>query len=174
MDSSVAPPPPGPTLGMARPVRGALAGSTERTRAARGEDARVERVLQSGANMPKPGWFEWLTIAAIVLGPVLALLAQRALDRIREKKKQRVGLYLVLMSTRAQPLSPAHVQALNSIDVVFNRRRKDKAIRAAWEKWFAHAVTPPPTPSAAPTLGRGERLNDLKVELYQAIGAHVA
>ena len=130
-------------------------------------------MLQSGANMPKPGWFEWLTIAAIVLGPVLALLAQRALDRLREKKKQRVGLYLVLMSTRAQPLSPAHVQALNSIDVVFNRRRKDKAIRAAWEKWLAHAVTPATTPSGAPTLGWGERLNDLKVELYQAIGAQV-
>lgn len=81
--------------------------------------------------MPKPAWFDWLTVAAIVLGPVLALFAQRVLDRIREKKKQRVGLYLALMSTRAQPLVPAHVQALNSIDVVFNRRWRDRAIRNA-------------------------------------------
>jgi len=117
--------------------------------------------------MSKPAWFDWLTVAAIVLGPVLALLTQRVLDRIREKKKQRVGLYLALMSSRAQPLSPEHVRALNAIDVVFNRKRRDQTIRAAWEKWLAHAATDAKQP------GWGERLNDLKVELLQAMGSAV-
>lgn len=109
----------------------------------------------------------WLTIAAIVLGPVLALFTQRILDRIREKKKQRVGLYLALMSTRAQPVSVEHVRALNAIDVVFNWKRRDQAIRAAWGKWLAHVATDAKQP------GWGERLNDLKVELLQAMGSAV-
>lgn len=117
--------------------------------------------------MPTPTWFEWLTVTAIVRGPVLALLTQRVLDRIREKKKQRVGLYLALMSTRAQPLSAEHVRALNAIDVVFNRKRRDQAIRAAWEKWLAHVTTDAKQP------GWGERMNDLKVELLQAMGSAV-
>ncbi len=108
----------------------------------------------------------WLTVAAIVLGPVLALLTQRILDRIREKKKQRVGLYLALMSTRASPLAPAHVQALNSIDVVFSRR-SDRHIREAWERWLAHVATDATRP------GWGERLNDLKIDLLQAMGSAV-
>jgi hypothetical protein len=33
-----------------------------------------------------PTWFEWLTVAAIILGPVLALWVQRVLDRIRERR----------------------------------------------------------------------------------------
>lgn len=123
--------------------------------------------------MAKPGWFEWLTVVAIVAGPVLALFVQRALDWIRERKKRRADLYLTLMSTRAQGLTHAHVQALNSIDVLFNRRWRDRKIRAAWQKWLAHVNTPAKTPSGQPTPGWDERLNDLKVELYQAIGAVV-
>jgi hypothetical protein len=69
--------------------------------------------------MPKPTWFEWITVAAIVLGPILALLSQRLLDRVREKKDRRVRLFFTLMSTRATPLAPDHINALNSIDVVF-------------------------------------------------------
>jgi len=117
--------------------------------------------------MTKPGWFEGLTIGAIVLGPVLALLAQRVLDRLRERKKQRVGLYFALMSTRAQQLAPVHVQALNSIDIVFNRRWKDKKIREAWRAWRAHAD------KDSKAAGWTERSSDLKVELYQAIGKAV-
>ena len=30
---------------------------------------------------------DWLTIAAIILGPILALFAQRALDTLRETQK---------------------------------------------------------------------------------------
>jgi hypothetical protein len=62
---------------------------------------------------------ESLTIVAIVVGPILALGAQRVLDRIREKKKRRMDIFLTLMTTRASPLAPNHIQALNSIDVIF-------------------------------------------------------
>ena len=65
-----------------------------------------------------PSWFDWITVLAIVVGPILALLAQRALDSLREEKR-RQKLYFTLMSTRAAWLSNEHVQALNSIDIVF-------------------------------------------------------
>lgn len=113
-----------------------------------------------------PTLVEWLTIAAIILGPVLALLAQRVLDFIREKKKQRVNLFLTLMATRLSPLAPAHVQALNSIDVVFSRRG-DQKIRDAWRKVLDQINVDPNT------AGWLDKLNDLKVDLYQVMGARV-
>ena len=115
---------------------------------------------------------EWLTIAAIIVGPVLALGAQRVLDRLREKKKRRVDLYLTLMSTRASPLAPAHVQALNSIDVVFNRSWpwRDKTVRDAWHKVLEQVNV---AFDDANPRDWTERLHDRKVDLYQAMGKRV-
>jgi hypothetical protein len=113
--------------------------------------------------MSSPTWFEWITIAAIVLGPILALLTQRVIDRIREKRERRVQLFLTLMRTRATPLAPDHVNALNSIDVVFDGDR-DQKIREAWRKPLSHAVAD----ASQPTWQ--ERYNDLKVELFREIG----
>ena len=41
-----------------------------------------------------PSWFDWLTVAAIFLGPILALLAQRGLDLLREKNNRRAQLFI--------------------------------------------------------------------------------
>src|ERR1700675_3057784 len=98
------------------------------------------KCYDSCANMDRPQWFDWLTVAAIVLGPFLALFAQRALDRIREKQNQRLLLYVTLMATRATFLAPEHVRALNSIDVVFDRKR-DGYIKEAWQKVLGHVAT---------------------------------
>jgi uncharacterized protein DUF6680 len=117
---------------------------------------------------PKPSWFDWLTVAAIVLGPVLALLSQRLLDLTRQRKEQRLRLYFTLMSTRALQLSPNHVQALNSIDIVFGRSsKKDQTIREKYRAWLEQMG------KDTKSDGWLERGNDLKVELYQAIGAAV-
>jgi len=88
------------------------------------------------------------------------------LDWLRERRSQRVQLFLTLMSTQASILAPAHVQALNSIDVVFSRRR-DAAIRDAWRALLDHMVTPMTNP------GWADRATDLRVVLYQAMGAAV-
>src|SRR5712692_4084551 len=87
-----------------------------------------------------PTWFDWLTVVAIVAGPILALLAQRLIDRLREKKERRVRLFMTLMSTRATQLAPDHINALNSIDVVFSSGR-DKRIRDAWHAVLKHLET---------------------------------
>ena len=115
-----------------------------------------------------PTWFEWLTVVAIVLGPVLALSAQRVLDWSREKRQQRLRLFLTLMSTRASHVAPAHVQALNSIDVIFNKKtRKHQAIRDAWRTVLRHMEGDTSKP------GWGDRLNDLKADLYLVMGKAV-
>ena len=93
--------------------------------------------------MGKPSWFDWLTVLAIVLGPILALFAQRVLDRLREKRRQRLQLYLTLMGTRATYLSPEHVRALNLIDVVFASVVSQKSLDS-WRQvfvWCRHAKT---------------------------------
>src|ERR1700722_12985746 len=107
-----------------------------------------------------PGWFDWITVAAIVLGPILALLTQRGLDHIREKKHRRLLLYMTLMSTRATGVAPDHVNALNSIDVVFSDKN-DQEVRDAWHKVLAHLG------ADANTAGWQEKLNDLKVDLFR-------
>jgi hypothetical protein len=115
----------------------------------------------------QPSWFDWLTVAAIVVGPILALLAQRALDHLRQKSNQRMHVYLTLMSTRAAPIAPAHVEALNSIDVVFSKNSDDK-IRRAWKALLDHVVTEDENPNRW-----NERYTDLRIDLFREIGKAV-
>ena len=123
--------------------------------------------------MPHPTWFDWITVAAIVIGPILALLTQRILDWMRREKDQRLNIYLTLMSLRATWLDPQSVRAFNSIDTVFSRSG-DKPIRDAWAKVIAHSETGKEK-IATPDEIRAwnDRMLDLRVDLYQAIGSAV-
>ena len=125
------------------------------------------------ASLDSPTWFDWIMVLAIVVGPVLALSAQRLLDRMREKKNRRTGIYLTLMALRATPLHPDHVKALNSLDTVFDGRgAKDQKIRKAWETALTHFNTK--RPDADPEMSAWDnRLVDLRVDLYQAVGQAV-
>jgi len=118
-----------------------------------------------------PTFAESLTIAALILGPILALWFQRILDGLRDKKNQRLRLFLALMATRATPLAPNHVNALNAIDSVFHRKRRDRKVREAWKETFEHINNA--TDLDKNLLEWSNRLNDLKVDLYQAMGKTV-
>lgn len=113
-----------------------------------------------------PTWFNWLTVAAIVAGPILALLTQRLLDFLRDKRAQRLQLFMTLISTRAAQLAPDHIKALNSIDIVFDRN-SDKRVRDAWHAALRQLTADPTQPDWQ------ERVNDLKVDLYREIGSRV-
>jgi hypothetical protein len=87
--------------------------------------------------------FEWaikITDIAIVfatlLGPVLAVQAQKYLERDREIKQRRAWIFRTLMATRATSLSPAHVEALNAIPIEFYGH--DKKLKAIIDKWKAY------------------------------------
>ncbi|GFE51576.1 hypothetical protein So717_33290 [Roseobacter cerasinus] len=79
----------------------------------------------------------YFTIAAVLLSPLLAVQATKFLEKSAEKRSRRIAVYRTLMATRAQRLSPAHVEALNSIDLEFTDHG-DKAIREAWKALLAH------------------------------------
>ena len=113
-----------------------------------------------------PSWFEWLTVGAIVVGPIFALLAQRLLDYLREKRERRVRLFIALMTTRASQLAPDHINALNSIDIVFSRKR-DLKIREAWENVRTHLATNVNAPDWQ------TKLSDRKANLYREIAVRV-
>jgi hypothetical protein len=117
--------------------------------------------MQTQIRLVQPAWFEWLTIAALILGPILALLAQRGLDWLREKEERQKKLYFTMMATRAQWLSNEHVQAVNSIDVVFATH---KNIRDLWKKCLDHVA------KDENLEGWADTLTDLRADLYQAIG----
>lgn len=121
-----------------------------------------------------PSWFDWITVAAIITGPVLALFAQRALDWLREKKNRRVDLYLTAMSYRATWLNPESIKALNLIDTVFDKAR-DEPVRAAWAAVLTQ--TRIPRPEKEDRNGRQQawdaRMFDLRVDLYQLLGQAV-
>lgn len=120
-----------------------------------------------------PSWFDWITVAAIVLGPILALSAQRALDALREKRKQRLQLYFTAMSWRGFWLHQDSVRALNSIDTVFDKK-KDKPVRDAWEAVVKHANTKRPLDSDQPgQQAWDQKLFDSRVDLYQILGRNV-
>ena len=121
-----------------------------------------------------PSWFDWITVVAIIVGPILALLSQRGLDRLREKKKLRVQLYLTVMSLRATWLHADSVRALNSIDTIFDRE-SDSGVRAAWTAVISFARTSQPDFQAHhdEAIAWNDRLVDLRVDLYQLLGKAV-
>ncbi len=121
-----------------------------------------------------PTWFDWITVAAIFIGPVFALFAQRVLDWMREKKQRRVQLYQIAMALRGTWLHPDSVRALNSIDTIFDKK-KDQKIRDAWAAVIKHACTLMPNANTHPDENRAwlDRLWDLRVDLYQVLGTAV-
>jgi hypothetical protein len=118
-----------------------------------------------------PSWFDWITVAAIVIGPIFALLTQRLLDWLRQKKKQRLDVYRTAMALRGWWLHLDSIRALNSIDTVFDKR-SDRPVRDAWAAVIAQAYVPRP-PDAAGQQAWDQRLLDLRTDLYQRMGVAV-
>lgn len=78
-------------------------------------------------------------VAATLLGPVLAVQAQKWLERARAIADRRNHIFRVLMATRAAVLSPSHVEALNAIPVEFyGKSDKLKCINDAWKLFLDH------------------------------------
>jgi len=109
--------------------------------------------------------FQRITIVAIVVGPMAALFAQRVLDRIREKRKRKLALFYILLTSRATPMSAAHVQALNAIELEFYPRKgKNVGVIDAWRIYCNHLNKPKLT---GPTLLQAweDRRKDLIVDM---------
>jgi hypothetical protein len=58
-----------------------------------------------------------LIVCATLIAPLLAIQAQKWLERFREDQERKLRVFKTLMATRATVVSAEHVQALNMIDL---------------------------------------------------------
>ena len=116
----------------------------------------------NGGNM-----VEILTIIAIILGPIFAVQIERFLARRRDEKERRLRVFKTLMVTRGAVLSPAHVEALNSIDIEFNSNdQKDERVRNSWKAYLDQLAHYPKDKATEDDQKRWkERTDELLVEL---------
>jgi hypothetical protein len=85
-----------------------------------------------------------LMIVALILGPILAVQAQKIIESWKESKGRKISIFKTLMATRGTPLSPRHVEALNMIDLEFSGKDpKDKAVLDSWKEYHDHLFDAP-------------------------------
>ena len=78
---------------------------------------------------------EIITIAAIFIGPIAAVMITRWIDGLRDKKMRQMQIFKTLMATRREPMSGSHVGALNLIEIEFAGR---DTVLEAWKYLFEH------------------------------------
>jgi hypothetical protein len=74
-------------------------------------------------------------VFAVLVSPLLAVQADKYLSRKREEKQRKLDVFRTLMATRAAGLSPAHVDALNRIDIEFHDNAR---VSEAWKAYLDH------------------------------------
>jgi hypothetical protein len=96
-------------------------------------------------------WLVVLGAIAVLLSPIFALEVQKRLDDRRVSNDRKMAIFRKLMITRATQLSPAHVEALNGIEVEFYATSgPDKKVLDAWRMYINHLNQ---------NTGEGEALN---------------
>jgi hypothetical protein len=110
-------------------------------------------------------------IIATLAGPILAVQAQKWIERVRGKGERKFRVFQTLMMTRAQRAgSIEHVQALNLIDLYFDGKGKDdKAVREAWAVYFDHLNQPIAGAPAEQQKAHDGKSIDLLARLLQTI-----
>jgi hypothetical protein len=123
---------------------------------------------------------DWAVIFATLIGPVLAVQAQKSVELFRENRKRKLYLFEQLMATRASRLSADHVRALNMIDLVFygkttfgfhRRSKKEQKILDSWKEYLDLLNSKPTEASFQTWSSQGEELfTNLLYDTAQDIG----
>ncbi|EOK5802039.1 DUF6680 family protein [Photobacterium sp. DNB22_13_2] len=118
---------------------------------------------------------DWITIGAVIVGPILAVQAQKIIENVTERKRRKLQLFHTLMETRATRLAGNHVSALNMIDLefygksLFGKRWQsaaDKKVTNAWKIYNDHLNNSVPDERLDAWIERG---NDLFTSLLYAM-----
>ena len=117
---------------------------------------------------------DWLIIVVILLAPLLAIQTQKYIENVREKRARKMKIFRTLMATRAYPLNPQHVEALNMIDIEFD---KNKKIVDAWKLLLDNYANFPKDPKQPNYQSRldssvtksNELLTDLLYEMAKSL-----
>lgn len=123
---------------------------------------------------------DWAVIGATLLGPILAVQAQKAVEAFRERRGRKTRLFEQLMATRASRVSPEHVRALNMIDLVFygerllgvqRRSAKEQRILDAWKEYLDHLNNRGDAEQLMHWIAKGDELfTNLLYEIANDIG----
>ncbi len=114
---------------------------------------------------------DWLTLVAIVLGPLIGIWVTRWIDSAKERKDRRWELFVTLRRTRGLELSPDHVAAINMIPVLF---ADDKEVMVEWGR-LMDALNNPAWESGDEAVSRGiiKSAADARHNLTRVIGEAV-
>lgn len=90
---------------------------------------------------------DWVIAFATLAGPILAVQAQKWVERATAARREKANVFYALMATRSSRLSIQHVQALNRIEVVFGnhfsllgirkQNSKDSVVLDRWKEYNA-------------------------------------
>ena len=75
----------------------------------------------------------WLTLFAILLSPVIAVLVTMWIQKRIERRGVKLRILAQLMGNRHTPIAPENIVALNMIDLVFH---DDERVRGLWSDYF--------------------------------------
>jgi len=64
---------------------------------------------------------DWAIICATLLAPVLAVQAQKWVERATESRRRRQWIFTTIMANRATRLADENIKALNAIDFEYRR-----------------------------------------------------
>lgn len=114
-------------------------------------------------------WTDVAIVFATLIGPILAVQAQKWLERNRAIQDRRNQIFRVLMATRAAMLSPGHVEALNAIPVEFyGARGQLKKINDSWKLFLDHHA-----PDLATNDAWLQKRQDLFLDLLHLISQYL-
>ncbi len=112
----------------------------------------------------------WVIVFSTLMGPVLAVQAQKLIERATEKSRRRFAVFNALMVTKGTRLDLEHVRALNSIDIEF--RDYPKVIEA-WRLYVAHLNALYDRTNEAQSIQWQAKGSDLFIELLAQIAKAV-
>ena len=113
-------------------------------------------------------------ILATFLGPIFAVQAQKWIERSKETRARKLTIFHTLMATRGlKAASNDHVQALNSIDIVFDNKGKDWKIISAWSEYLDHLNNFPEDNDLPAQRAWNEKATNSLVSLLQVIGGRL-
>ena len=110
--------------------------------------------------MQTEAWYALATLAAIMLGPIIAVIVTRILDRSAERRRRRLDVFRNLMQTRGVRLDPVHVAALNVVEIEFY---KDTNVRNAFQSYIQHLSAP------MPVVAEQDRFFDQRSDLFMVL-----
>ena len=115
---------------------------------------------------------DWLMITAVLIAPLLAVQAQKRLERFRQSRGRKMRIFKTLMATRAATVSLDHVQALNMIDLEFHDDAF-KAVTNAWKIYLDHLWSYPKDDEKAEPVWidkKADLLTKLLLEMGKSLG----